>query len=300
MGEREPSIVLSDNNSFEEEDNIEQKYDDRYEIAENLIKDRDLAKIENDFLSGAINRDYYLEEVNAIKDKLLSRESEDSELREVIEMVFSSILVVQSECLRLKEDSDRSEKNLALRETKWQIDIADYYWEFKNDSTTLPIVNLCLDRLAKTHRLLNLDESEIEKCMRGFKGMLATLNACDQLGYQVKFPTPELDAEGKVDLMIGIPGSKKWFACQIKTAWGETIEPDVVNASIIANMPDKDGKAARILISSAKELSRNEGGLTYEPIWITIPELLIVDSSFVPQKSIINTIGSLAGRLKQT
>lgn len=297
MGERESSIVVADGNDFEDRENGgELEYDDRYEIAKTLTEDRGLEKIENEFLNWKIDRDTYLEGVNAIKDHWLSKESEDSPLREVIEIIFSSILVVQSECLRLKEDSDRSEENLSLRDTKWQIDLANYYWKFKNDATTLPMINLCLKRLDMTHRIVGFDQSYTDGCIRGFKGLLATMNACDALGYQIQLPAYKQDAEGKVDLMVKDPVLNKGFACQIKTVGDELAEPDIVHAEIIARQSDKykDRRDARILIASAKKLSQNKGKLTYEPVWITIPELEIKDN-FEPEKPVVNTIALYTG-----
>lgn len=183
---------------------------------------------------------------------------------------FSCVLVTEASCLRLRNEAKKkSKENLALREAKWCLDLASYYWTFKEDPEAACIVKMCMDRFQKTREMLGYTPRDIQGMLRGFKGLLGLMNALDKNGQELRLPTPKQDAEDKIDL-FSKSSNGDYIAWQIKTVanQGEVFTEEI-------DMHNIDPKM-RKLVNSTQKLER-ESGLTITPICITIPEHYIGD-----------------------
>ena len=194
---------------------------------------------------------------------------------------FSSVLVTEASCLRLKNEARKNKENLALREAKWYLDLASYYWTFKEDPKVAHIVKMCMDRFQKTRKILGYSKEDTQGMVRGFKGLLGFMNALDKNEQELRLPTPKQDAEEKIDL-FSVDSRGNYIAWQIKTiAQKENVDTEK------ASMHDID-PAMRKLANSAQKLEK-KSGLTIKPMCINIPEHLIKDN-FEPEKTFVNNI----------
>lgn len=301
MGERESSIVNT-KDSFEDESDInsveEQEYDPNLAAAHEYCKR--IVPLDDRFNEGKINRDEYFIQLEKLRDKTLEQNENYPEDKEIINLIYDGSLSIHSACKRFKLNVERTRKDslaMAVIEAKWQIQMARYFHSCKEQSTTVAMTKLFLNRMKDTYKTLNFDDKYIEGIMRGVKGLIATSLAMDKNDHSIIWPESdeeleefaEEDAKLKTDLKtMGSDGIRYFW--QLKT---EAIDRNPLVMEITKKIPfDPNNKKfvrdANILFDHAKEAEARDS-LTTKAMYVIVPEPQISDK-FVPNKETISSL----------
>lgn len=274
-----------------------------------------LKELIKDFQSKAMSWSEYCNLVYDAEEEFLKNPDYSEEIKKMGRLLFMSAVVIESAFARNRKTKispvskeEEFKRNPALREAKWFIEMArHYYYEPMGIEDghgakrrtkrfgVIPVIHCFLDTFKNISRKTGGIEKDIEGIIRGFKGLVGFMNALHLAKCEIILPTPDQDAVQKIDLQSFDPSREnERILWQIKTSSLQQTT-FIGNAKKDFHAPNNDSKEdekfdedIRKLAIVAEEMSTED--LTYIPKYIIIPEHLINEKSFAPDRELVQSI----------